>query len=103
MKLLQSAKHGYCSYKVVLDGIVIGEKRVRDARLNRRRIRDNLPIVMASVFSLPQLTGNCYNITWHRVVPKKKPKDIIGTDGRLLEKFIGFAKIHDVKGRPLDD
>ena len=101
---LQSKNKGtVIEYSVMLNGAVIKTKSVNKTRTKsinqggrgRRGLlyhqTKSRPIIAASIWTLPRLGTNVYDVTWHRVAPKKPGKDefVVGT---LIRQWVGVAK-----------
>ena len=90
-------------YSVVLDGDVIKTKSVQKRRYKsinqggrgkpalRRSARSCIPLVAASVWRLPQLGDDVYEVKWHRAEPKQMGKDEFH-DGRMIRQWVGVAR-----------
>lgn len=90
-------------YSVVLDGDVIETKSVQKRRYKsinqggrgkpalRRSARSCIPLVAASVWKLPQLGDNVYEVKWHRVEPKQMGKDEF-YNGKMIRQWVGVAR-----------
>ena len=90
-------------YAVVLNGDVIKTKYVTKKRhksINRggrgkpalrRSARTCIPLIAASVWKLPQLGTNVYEVKWHRVEPKHTGKDEFH-NGEMIRQWVGVAR-----------
>jgi hypothetical protein len=102
--VLQSAKNPETiEYSIVLDGDVIKTKSLKKRRYKsinqggrgkpalRLGARSCIPLVAASVWKLPQLGTNVYEVKWHRAEPKQMGKDEFH-NGRMLRQWVGVAR-----------